>query len=1147
MKKIYKIMVFVMMLALAVGSVLAAPITIFAAGAVLVGATITLTKMPTKATVNAPVTLPKGTASTSMGKPTVVDPLGNVVDAEEITESGANWQFTPKYVGDYKVTYTAEESGSFAETKETFVLHVTGSTATLALKTNTPFMLPSKVGAETTLVLPYPTITVEDEEYVGAYIGEATEEDAQVVSVRVTDPNHQVWTEETTVDDATSPLGTKVLDGKTHYTFKAAKYNEEVVYGTYSISYIYRNSQTGETVSKSYKVNVSQGYTGAENENITFTWDGSLPTSAVLGNEVTLPKPVTVDSSKNSESVGTYTVIDVVYKKSGEEDVKYEVEDFKFTPMHEAKSGSYYELTYKIYSLEQLDLANPENTTLEEALENGTPVTKTYTLANVTDTVAPVPQVVGAYELEEGNVSEAVAEALEGEDVSYLIPSKARTQVEIEIPAIYATDNYAYEGYFKDLTLSRTLVDEDGNTYKLDGEETIGDEDSDLVVTQAKTNEVAKVMFRIGGTYTVRYRATDKANNTKDLSYKMVISDALTDLVKPAITLPSLVEKVNPGEKITFSPATIVDYKTDSSSPETMDTNIKKGVYYYLSNTPVASDADFTDANIALQELKVNEDGVYEIEVPEDTELSYVNVVFRAEDDGKYLGQGDMADWANNVAWSSKAVRIFKVNDEVAPTLETNLEAYVSQFLDGAENRYGQGETVVLDEITFSDKDSSNEYTSEYLTTSLKVYDKNGNQVKVSGMQYTYDNNSVTLANGKFVTTVAGEYQIVITATDLGGNSLINSVRFTVEDTKAPVVELENIPATMELGKTYVLPKPVVYDDGEEIENSTNNIIQFGENNPSANFVKGTMEFTPLEKGTYTFRFVGRDGAGLDAYSNWYSVTVSDTIKPVIKVNETELYTIIETAPYKLTNGVANSIDIPLFTATDEYNGVASTSVKVTNPDGEELAVTTEADHYSFKPTGHGIYTVTYSAVDLAGNNADSYSYTIKVGDVTPPTVTVQESNIPTSYKIGDTISIDLSKITIKDDVSGETTTLEDIKKAVDTSRTDRDLKLKIVLKNADGTTLDWTKEDDIWTYKFTTAGNYTISYLAEDKAGNENSDVLYSFEVKSTSSTSSISEATWGAVLIVISVALLAGVVIFFVKTKDSSTPKDSKKEDKE
>ena len=144
-----------------------------------------------------------------------------------------------------------------------------------------------------------------------------------------------------------------------------------------------------------------------------------------------------------------------------------------------------------------------------------------------------------------------------------------------------------------------------------------------------------------------------------------------------------------------------------------------------------------------------------------------------------------------------------------------------------------------------------------------------------------------------------------------------------------------------------------------------------------------------------------------------------------------------------------------------------------------------------------------------------------------------------------ETLRIEISAI--RDDVSGEATTLEDIKKAVDTSRTDRDLKLNIVLRNADGTTLDWTKGDDIWTYKFTTAGNYTISYIAEDKAGNENSDVLYSFEVKSTSSTSSISEATWGAVLIVISVALLAGVVIFFVKTKDSSTPKDSKKEDKE
>ena len=226
-------------------------------------------------------------------------------------------------------------------------------------------------------------------------------------------------------------------------------------------------------------------------------------------------------------------------------------------------------------------------------------------------------------------------------------------------------------------------------------------------------------------------------------------------------------------------------------------------------------------------------------------------------------------------------------------------------------------------------------------------------------------------------------------------------------------------------------------------------------------------------------------------------------------------------------------VSLPLFTAVDEYNGIATTTVTVTNPNGDEIKVDTQDDHYEFTPTGNGIYTVTYKAVDLAGNSSTE-SYSVKVGDVTAPTIVIDNKNIPSSYKIGDTISIDLSALSTQDDHDGSTTGTD----AVSASR------LEIILKNPDGTSVSWTKESDIWSYEFTSAGTYTLTYKATDKAGNSD-DKVYSFEVKASPTDKTVSEKAWGVVLIVISVALLAGVVVYFVKTKDAPDAKEKRTKD--
>ncbi|HAJ77677.1 MAG TPA: hypothetical protein DCO89_01230, partial [Clostridiales bacterium] len=497
MKKIYKIMVFVMMLALAIGSVIAAPITVFAISSALVGATLILTKMPTSGTVNTEIVLPKGTTTTSGSEVSVkvTDPHGKEV---ELTEAGEKLKFTATKVGTYKATYTASAVGAFAKTEEVFLIKVTGSAVSMNMPENSPFMLPSKVGKDSTLVLPYPNVVIDGEEYAGHYIGEVPTDDA-IVKVSVTDPKHQTWEENSSYPGYTSPLGLKVVDGKTYYTFKAVKNGEDTVFGTYTVLYKYKSTQTGEITTKSFKVYVASNYS-VENQKVTFTWNGSLPESAVLGQETELPKPITVDSNNNNTSVDTFTKVSVDYH-NGDEVKEVPVDGFKFTPMDETVNGSYYSIKYQIFTLEQLDLANASYSELSQAIAANADkaLTKVYTLKNAKDTVAPVPQVVNAYTVEEnGTVSEATIEELKDEDVSYLIPSKARTNVEIEIPAVYATDNYSP---YEDITLARTLINEDGYTINLNGSEIInGNDESTLPkVIQSKANETATVLFRLKG------------------------------------------------------------------------------------------------------------------------------------------------------------------------------------------------------------------------------------------------------------------------------------------------------------------------------------------------------------------------------------------------------------------------------------------------------------------------------------------------------------------------------------------------------------------------------------------------------------------------------------------------------------------------
>ncbi len=205
---------------------------------------------------------------------------------------------------------------------------------------------------------------------------------------------------------------------------------------------------------------------------------------------------------------------------------------------------------------------------------------------------------------------------------------------------------------------------------------------------------------------------------------------------------------------------------------------------------------------------------------------------------------------------------------------------------------------------------------------------------------------------------------------------------------------------------------------------------------------------------------------------------------------------------------------------------------------------TTENGKIKLKLTDNGRYVIKYSiqAMDKTGVNVDSpktVEYTIKNGDVVGPTVKLEKNFVKTTYKLGDTMKLNLAGLTVSDEVTED---VEWLKK-----------NMVVRLSTPDSgsgnyTTLENESEVEgeyIYTKKLETAGTYTLTVIVKDKAGNETSSSV-TFEVSTKESKDIDVKEVMGGVLIGLSVAVLAGVVIYFVVSKVKLDKKEKKYKDK-
>lgn len=161
-----------------------------------------------------------------------------------------------------------------------------------------------------------------------------------------------------------------------------------------------------------------------------------------------------------------------------------------------------------------------------------------------------------------------------------------------------------------------------------------------------------------------------------------------------------------------------------------------------------------------------------------------------------------------------------------------------------------------------------------------------------------------------------------------------------------------------------------------------------------------------------------------------------------------------------------------------------------------------------------GTYTIVYCVYDKAGNSTTK-SYAIAVGDNVKPEVVVDDDFIGTSYTVGTAkVKLDLTKVHATDASGCEAAT--------------------VTLKNTStGKTVEMTKiSDDVYEISMDEVGSYTLTVEVKDKVGNTTTKT-FNYDVVAKSKDSKVTYQVVGTILIVVSVVLLAGVIVYFIVSK--------------
>ena len=694
---------------------------------------------------------------------------------------------------------------------------------------------------------------------------------------------------------------------------------------------------------------------------------------------------------------------------------------------------------------------------------------------------------------------------LEGEkivDQSHTVPSKFGLE-NIVLPAIYATDNSG-----EAITYKREIYRI--KTYTLD-QGTIGSEDSKKPVIlnynentfADKANISNYVIFNYydnnlnvdgkeeafkSGIYTISYTAIDSSKNDTTKSYTMELVDAYTPST-PEIDFGTVLPKqVKLGEEISFEKPTATDSNDDRMVVRTF----------------------FKQAGETETELTELESGKYTIKT---TKAGTLEIRVETKNDDGAIGT------------MTKTIEVLDITDTTLPSLVGTPEDY-----DDMNDINDQFSEIALPTMTFTDD------KVDYLSVVIKVYDKDGKSVAVSGKKLEKVTGGLKVSGAKFKASKSGNYRVSYVVTDIAGNTFLytfktNEVRATVAPTIVKPIFDDSV-QTLELGESLTLPIPSIKNgDGEEVNDPDCTVEVVSAEGEYEPIILG--KFRPLTTGKFVIQYTVRDGS-LETKSALYTIDVVNTLAPTIANEFKEFEKLEKNASMSIprvnvsTNGV-NDVDWSKSKIEVLYNGSVYKTLELDKTYDTQDAEN-EAYNYTFRRDG--TYTIKYTVVDTVGNTATK-SFAVKVGDTEKPTLELDSSIDFSDRKTGSILVIDPAKITVKDNVDTGINLFDDLKIVVKNTTTGEEISNKFT---------NSTRVEG-YEYNLSEVGTYQVTFTLTDEAGNVTT-LVKEFAVTAEGADKEFPTEVLGIILLVLAILILGGVVAYFIITrKKVKSPEQIKK----
>lgn len=687
-------------------------------------------------------------------------------------------------------------------------------------------------------------------------------------------------------------------------------------------------------------------------------------------------------------------------------------------------------------------------------------------------------------------------------DQSHTVPSKFGLE-NIVLPAIYATDNSG-----ETITYKREIYRI--KTYTLD-QGTIGSEDSKKPVIlnynentfADKANISNYVIFNYydnnlnvdgkeeafkSGIYTISYTAIDSSKNDTTKSYTMELVDAYTPST-PEIDFGTVLPKqVKLGEEISFEKPTATDSNDDRMVVRTF----------------------FKQAGETETELTELESGKYTIKT---TKAGTLEIRVETKNDDGAIGT------------MTKTIEVLDITDTTLPSLVGTPEDY-----DDMNDINDQFSEIALPTMTFTDD------KVDYLSVVIKVYDKDGKSVAVSGKKLEKVTGGLKVSGAKFKASKSGNYRVSYVVTDIAGNTFLytfktNEVRATVAPTIVKPIFDDSV-QTLELGESLTLPIPSIKNgDGEEVNDPDYTVEVVSAEGEYEPIILG--KFRPLTTGKFVIQYTVRDGS-LETKSALYTIDVVNTLAPTIANEFKEFEKLEKNASMSIprvnvsTNGV-NDVDWSKSKIEVLYNGSVYKTLELDKTYDTQDAEN-EAYNYTFRRDG--TYTIKYTVVDTVGNTATK-SFAVKVGDTEKPTLELDSSIDFSDRKTGSILVIDPAKITVKDNVDTGINLFDDLKIVVKNTTTGEEISNKFT---------NSTRVEG-YEYNLSEVGTYQVTFTLTDEAGNVTT-LVKEFAVTAEGADKEFPTEVLGIILLVLAILILGGVVAYFIITrKKVKSPEQIKK----